>query len=349
MLKITKRRASCLLLFAGLVTIPLLVGCGSDAEESLSAGCRGGTPSGIAPMAEGADAYTMLLRVNTKAQVSEFDSDSLRERILDRDVFVINTQYKGMDTGEAQDIFAEIGKRFPCNRVVALNGLSQVSGKSGYMYALAGEPGVTAVMLDWEVGTWAARGTPWSEDQSVNVKRMGVELDSVANRIAEAPGAARTRVGLATQFRSGWDYAAFARRLAVINWNLNQDFLGYQLVQSQDRCRGTDDAAPLEELARRLLSQYGQLVNGKPGPNGWEKATRPQREIVTHLGFEISFSTEPKPGESLPVESDSSRDAAACTEDVLAAGGRGFIYWATPKAIEEMLSTEEGRRFRPAS
>jgi hypothetical protein len=135
----------------------------------------------------------------------------------------------------------------------------------------------------------------------------------------------------------------------VINWRLNEDFLGYQLVQSQDRCRGTDDAAPLEQLTRQLLAQYGQLVDGKPGPNGWEKTTKPQRKIIAHLGFEISFSTEPKPGESLPVDSDSSSDAAACTEDVLEEGGRAFIYWATPKAIEEMLSTEEGERFRPAS
>lgn len=324
-----------------------LAGCtGSDPGSTTACATL---PKGLAPMDGGADAYTMLLRVNTKAQVSEFDSGSLSDRILDRDVFVVNTQYKGMDTGEAQDIFAEVKQRFPCNRVIALNGLSQISGKAGYMFALAGEPGLTAVLLDWEVGTWAARGKPWSEDQSVNEKRMGVELESVANRIAEVPGAARTRVGLATQFRSRWDYAAFARRLAVINWKLNEDFLGYQLVQSQDRCRGTDDSAPLENLAKSLLDQYRQLVDGKPGPNGWERATKPQRDIVSHLGFEISFSTKPKPGESLPVESDSSSDAAACTEDVLDAGGRAFIYWATPKAIQEMLSTDEGKRFRPAA
>ncbi len=344
-----RTNAGCISLFVALAAVPLLIGCGSGDDQSLTAGCPDAIPTGIAPLSKGADAYTMLLRVNTKEQVSEFDSEPLKGRILDRDVFVINTQYQGTNTGEAQDIFTEIGKRFPCNRVIALNGLSQISGKAGYMFALAGEPGLDAVLLDWEVGTWASRGTPWSEEQAVNLKRMGVELQSVANRIAEVPGAATTRVGLATQFRSGWDYAAFARRLAVINWRLNEDFLGYQLVQSQDRCRGTDDAAPLEQLTKQLLAQYGQLVDGKPGPNGWEKTTKPQRKIIAHLGFEISFSTEPKPGESLPVDSDSSSDAAACTEDVLEEGGGAFIYWATPEAIEEMLSTEEGERFRPST
>jgi hypothetical protein len=291
----------------------------------------------------------MLLRVNTEEEVEQFASDPLRSRILDRDLFLINTQYQTMNIGKAEDIFSSLRSRFPCNRIVALNGLGKVSGRPGYMYALAGEPGLSAVALDWERDTWEeARDGAWSEDTSVNRSRIGLEAESVANQIRESPGTADTRVGLATQFRSGWDYAAFARQLAQVNWRLNQDFLGYQLVQSQDKCGGTGTSESLAEVVRRIRSQYKGLVNGEPGPKGWQKASSPQWDILTHLGFEISFSTNPSPGKDLPVDTDSSNNAAACTEDVLGAGGTAFIYWATPAGVEEMLETESGEKFRPS-
>lgn len=336
-----------LLLLSGVAT--LLIACGSEKGPATTANCSGEIPTGMAPSGTGSEAYTMLLRVNTEADVSELSSQTLMSRILDRDVLVINTQFRGMDTGEALGIFGKLRKEFPCNRIVALNGLLKVPGKPGYMYTLAGESDLAAVMLDWEEGTWAeAREGPWSEKTLINLRRMSIELESVANKIEEKPGAANTRVGIATQFRPGWDYAAFARRLAVINWKLNSDFRGYQIVQSQDRCAGAGGLASLKQLARELISQYRVLLGGGPGPNGWQKVSKLQEDIFAHLGFEISFSDDPKPGTNLPVDRDSASEAASCTEEVLDVGGAAFIYWATPKAVEAMLDTAAGRDFRPA-
>ena len=101
------------------------------------------------------------------------------------------------------------------------------------------------------------------------------------------------------------------------------------------------------EVTRRLLAQYRSLANGEPGPDGWQKSSQSQEEMLNHLGFEVSFSDDPKPGDPLPAGRDSSGDAATCTEDVLDAGGAAFIYWATPEDVKSMLDTDAGRNFRP--
>lgn len=342
------KKAVSLALALAAIALTATACSGSDGGAT-SASCSG-IPNGLTPSGTGRNAYTMILRVNTGKQAEQFAADPLRSRIRDRDLFLINTEYKTMNTGEAEDIFSSLRSKFPCNRIVSLNGLGKIPGKPGYMYTLAGESGLAAVVLDWERDTWEeARDGAWSEEESVNLERVSVETKSVANQIDEGgTGSASTRAGLATQFRSDWDYAKFGKKLAQINWRLNEEFRGYQVVQSQNRCRGTSDSASLADLARRLRSQYASLIDGEPGPNGWQKASEPQREILTHLGFEISFTTKPKPGETLPVDTDSSSDAADCTAAVLKVGGTAFIYWATPAAVEEMLASDLGRKFRPA-
>jgi hypothetical protein len=334
----------------GLCLMAVAVSACGGLEGRLTGESCSGIPNGLAPTGGGPGAYTMILRVNTEEQVDQFASDPLRSRILDRDIFVINTQFEKMDSGQAEGILSSLGSKFPCNRVAALNGLGKIPGKPGYMFALAGESDLAAIILDWERDTWGgARDGSWSEAPSVNLKRIGIEAEAVANQIGEGgSGPAKTRVGLATQYRSGWNYAEFAKALAQVNWRLNEDFLGYQLVQTQDKCGGGGGASSLAEVARSIRSQYEGIVDGEPGPKGWQKSSEPQREILDHLGFEISFSSKPKPGKGLPVDTDSSSEAAACTEEVLNAGGTAFIYWATPAAIGEMLETGPGKKFRPA-
>lgn len=333
------KKAASLALVLAAVALTAAACSGSD-DGVTSASCSG-IPSGLSPSGTGPDAYTMILRVNTGEQVDQFAASPLRSRIRDRDIFMINTEYKKMNSAQGVAIFEKLKSEFPCNRVMSLNGLLKTPGKPGYMYALAGEQGLDAILLDWEKGTWEeANRVPWSEVPKVTLKRMAKEVESVADRIAENPGAAETRVGLATQFRSGWDYAAFGRRLARINSELNDQFIGYQVVQSQDRCEGTADSASLVQLARGIRSQYRK---------GQISGNTSDLDSLTHLGFEISFSTKPKSGAAIAVDRDSPADGARCTAEVLKTGGAAFIYWATPAAVEAMLDTKAGKKFRPAS
>ena len=333
------KKATSLALVLAAVALTAAACSGSD-DGVTSASCSG-VPTGLAPGGTGPDAYTLMLRVNTGKQVEQFAAGSLRSRIRDRDIFMIDTEYEKIDSGQTVSIFNKLKSEFPCNRVMSLNGLLKTPGKPGYMYALAGEQGLDAVILDWEKETWEETGgAPWSEDSAVNENRMAREVESVADRIAENPGSADTRVGLATQFRPGWNYAAFGRRLARINSKLNDKFIGYQVVQSQDRCKGTPDSASLAQLARGIRSQYrkGQVSGGNS-----------DLDSLTHLGFEISFSTDSKSGAVEAAGRDSPGDGASCTAEVLKIGGAAFIYWATPTAIEAMLETAAGKKFRPAS
>ena len=331
-----------------LIAVGVAVGlAGCSVLDGGGSGC-GSLPKGLAPGGSGPDAYTMVVRVNTEADVEELASDPLRSKILDRDVLLVNTEFKNMNPAEAGRVLDRAREEFPCNRIASLNGLSPEKGKPGYVFALAGNPELDAVVVDWEESTWKEvdKGA-WSDSLSVNVERAREELRRISRKIEDAPGEPRTRVGLATEYREDWNYGVLGRELALLNTELNQDFLGYQLVQSQNRCAGTQKVASIAEVADALRSQYEGLASGAPDPGIPGATPALGRRILEHLGFEISFSASPKAGSGLAVTRDSPRDAARCSRDVLRTGSGAIIYWATPQAIEKMLDTPIGRELRP--
>src|SRR5882757_5284574 len=67
----------------------LLASCGGSAQEAL---CRPNLDPHLTPPGTGAAAYTMGIRVNRASDVDEIES-AVGDRILPRDVFVINTEY----------------------------------------------------------------------------------------------------------------------------------------------------------------------------------------------------------------------------------------------------------------
>lgn len=320
-----------------------LAGC-ADSDDGTSSACAT-LPRGLAPKGSGPDAYTMVLRVNTAADVKALSSEPLRSRITDRDILLINTQYRTMTPKKATPILDSLRDAFPCNRIAALNGLSPQKKKPGYIFSLAGNPDLDGVVVDWEKSTWeeTSKGA-WSESLGVNLDRADEELRRISKKIAAAPGKPQTRVGLATEYQDGWNYAALARELVLLNRELDKGFLGYQLVQSQNRCGGTQTTDSIAEVAEAIRSQYGELARGGPEP-GEPYGIGPQ--VINHLGFEVSFSAKPKSGAGLAVVRDSASEAARCSKEVLDTGSGALIYWATPAAIEKMLKTPVGKELRP--
>ncbi|MFM8889464.1 MAG: hypothetical protein ACKOGM_05740 [Solirubrobacterales bacterium] len=317
-------------------------GCAGD-DDGKSACAT--LPKGLAPTGSGPGAYTMVLRVNTAADVKALSSDPLRSRIVDRDLLLINTEYRTMTPKKAGPILDSLRAAFPCNRIAALNGLSPEKKEPGYIFSLAGNPDLDGVVIDWEESTWEETGKgAWSESLETNLDRSQQELRRISKKIAAAPGKPQTRVGLATEYRAGWDYAALGRELVLLNRDLDKGFLGYQLVQSQNRCGGTQTTDSIAEVAEAIRSQYGELARGGPEP-GTPYGIGP--EVINHLGFEISFSANPKAGSGLAVARDSASEAAKCSKEVVGTGSGALIYWATPAAIEKMLDTPVGRELRP--
>jgi len=303
---------------------------GGDAPGE-GASCGSIPEAGLTPSGTGASAFTMGIRVNQAGDVSEIESE-LGPHVLSRDVFVINTEYPGSDAAGWSSTVSRIRERFPCNRIATLNGLGTRPDRPGYMHALAGSEDVDAILLDWEPDTWADAGQgEWSAELESNLGRISERLRTLSKGLT----ATETRMGLVPDYLPPWDYGRTARVVAELNRELDPEHRGYQVVQTQPNCGSPSAAGPLiGPLAAELRNQY-----------------RPISELVSteHLGFEIAFDTTPNPNASEAVERIGPEQAARCSQQVLAAGGAGILYWASPDAMKAMLGTSAGERLRPSS
>jgi hypothetical protein len=71
------------------------------------------------------------------------------------------------------------------------------------------------------------------------------------------------------------------------------------------------------------------------------------RELLQHVGFEIALTTKPDPTAPKAEERIGPEHAAACTKQILKAGGTGVLYWASPESLKAMFSSPAGRDLRP--
>lgn len=319
----------------------LVASCGGSAQEAL---CRPNLDPHLTPPGTGAAAYTMGIRVNRASDVDQIES-AIGDRILPRDVFVINTEYPSSKPSDWEAALEEVGKKFRCNRIVTLTGLSPDSQKPGYEYALVGHPELDAVMIDWEPDTWAnLHQGSWTSRQATSLQRIDTQLRALARRLATTD---HTRMALVPDYMPAWDYGRNARVIAGANFVLDPIHRGYQIVQTQPNCGTPSAPGPLiGGLTSQLRSQYRGLF-GVPLVGGKGKNAVFNRDLLNHLGFEIAFDETPNPKASEAVERIGPVQAAQCTQQIERAGGNGVLYWASPASIEKMLDTPIGEVLRP--
>ena len=302
---------------AALVVAGLVVAGGEDESSS---GCAPDLLS-LTPGGSEAESFTMGIRVNQTRDVDEI-SRSLGSRIENRDIFVINTTFEGSKPEDWKKVASEVGEKYPCNRLVALNGLGGAKSRAGYAFALAEEQGIDAVLVDWEQDTYDAAPGPsaWNPEESANLKRVGDHLGEVVKQLPET-----ARVGLVPEYLPSWDYGDLGAVIAEQNKANGGEGAGYNLVQTQTNCDDPEAPGPgVEELVTKIVKDY------------------PNDAPTSQFGFEIAFSTTPVPGSNEPVERVSAREAAICSQQIIDAGGAGILYWATPGALEAMLKTPTG-------
>ena len=320
----------------------LLASCGGSSQEAL---CRPDLDPHFVPAGHGPSAFTMGIRVNNASDVDAIDQ-AIGDRILPRDVFVINTEFPHSKPDDWKAALEEVDKKFHCNRIVTLTGLGPDPTKPGYEYALVGEPELDAVLVDWEPDTWAlAKLGPWTTDQARNEARIADRLAELSHHLANS----RVRMGLVPDYVPAWDYGPFARVVAEQNFVLDPLHRGYQIVQSQPNCGTPSAAGPLiPGLTGQMIRQY-HGVFGLPLRVNAPKNEPPDitRELLQHLGFEIAFDQTPNPHASEAVERIGPEQAAACTQQILKAGGAGILYWADGASIKAMLDSPAGRDLRP--
>jgi hypothetical protein len=328
-----------------LVAVALVLGaCGGGSSEQ--ANCKPTLYPHLTP-GTGPAAYTMGIRVNKDTEVDELER-ILGNRILDRDVFVINAEYPGSKPNDWESAIERLGDRFPCNRVATLTGLGRNPNKPSYQYALVGHPELDAILVDWEPDSWedAGRGR-WNPALRANLTRIATQLHELSERLKST----KTRMGLVPDYVPPWDYGRTARVVAEANYLLDPIHRGYQIIQTQPNCGNPSAPGPLiGPLTEQLIRQY-RGVFGLPLRVGAPKDVPPDmdRDLLQHVGFEIAFDQHPSPHAPDPVERTGPSKAAVCSDQTLKAGGAGILYWADPDSIRAMLDTPLGRSIRPES
>jgi hypothetical protein len=319
----------------------LLAACGGSSETAL---CRPNLAPHLTPPGGGPNAYTMGIRINHASDVDEIES-AIGDRILPRDVFVINTEFPNSKPDDWEGSLERVAEKFRCNRIVTLTGLSPDSQKPGYEYALVDRPELDAVLVDWEPDTWeTARQGHWTTDQGANENRIASELGALSHRLADS----RVRMGLVPDYVPSWDYGPYARVVAEKNYSLDPIHLGYQIVQTQPNCGNPNAAGPLiPGVTHQLISQYRSIVGQSlrvHGPKG--EPPDVTSDLLNHLGFEVAFDESPNPNASEPVERIGPEQAATCTQEILREGGAGVLYWADADSIKAMLDSRAGLTLR---
>jgi hypothetical protein len=322
----------------------LLASCGGG--SSSAALCRPNIAPHLTPPGGGRNAFTMGIRVNRAADVDEIES-AIGDRILPRDIFVINTEFPHSKPSDWEASLERVSEKFRCNRIVTLTGLSPDPTRPGYEYALVDRPELDAVLVDWEPDTWeTARQGHWTTDQAANENRIASELGALSHRLADSS----VRMGLVPDYVPRWDYGPFGRVVAEQNYSLDPIHRGYQIVQTQPNCGDPNAAGPLiPGVTHQLISQYRGIVGLSlrvHGPKG--EPPDVTSDLLNHLGFEVAFDESPNPKASEPVERIGPEQAAGCTQQILREGGAGVLYWASPDSIKAMLESRAGLTLRPA-
>lgn len=336
------RAAAMVAALAALALV--LAACGGSSSQQAS--CEPDLYPHLTP-GTGPAAFTMGIRVNKDTEVDELARD-LGNRIRDRDVFVINAEYPGSKPQDWERALQRLTEKFPCNRVATLTGLGRRPDAPSYEYALVGHPELDAVLVDWEPDSWADTGRgPWTSQLDRNLGRIAEQLRELSARLKSTG----TRMGLVPDYTPRWDYGRTARVVAEVNYFLDPIYRGYQIIQTQPNCGTPSAAGPLMgPLTQQLIKQY-RGVFGLPLRVGAPKDEPPDMDsdLLRHVGFEVAFDVNPNPHASEAVERLGPQQAAACTAQILDAGGAGVLYWASPDSIKAMLDTPVGIRVRPES
>ena len=185
-------------------------------------------------------------------------------RIRPQDIFVLNTRFTGsgqfpaMTPAVAASLAANLRATFPCNRIIALNGMSFDPTVPGYAFSGIDDPNVFALLTDYEQVDWNC-GTGHRSRPAALARQVpeGASRGSGAGTSASCPPWRRTRsgagkrTGLAPQDNGTWNFGQIAQ-------NLNKQ--NARLGDPQDRADERSDAGRLRRRRRRRLRRARQAA-----------------------------------------------------------------------------------------
>jgi len=367
------RRATAL---AAAALLALLLLAGKEADPASAAKASVACPAqpyGLAPTGSGPTRFTMMIRINTQGNVNTWTqwneaNGGLADRVRPQDIFVLNTRFAGsgafppMTDPVASTLAADLRATFPCNRIIALDGMSFDPTQAGYAFAGVADPNVFAVLTDFEQDDWnAGRLTdptrpPWNPNFKKAFPRIKMWDWGVAATAAANPIGTGKRTGLAPQDVAGWNYGQIAQDLNKKNSRLGSRKLGPLSIQSQDSCADGGGAA-FGARAKNLRLQYTfKFITKKVKVKGKKKKRKKTirlplkkrgRPQMSNLAMEISFTDSPDAHSSQAITSTSAALAASCVQPALKQGVGAFFFFAAEDGMRELFLQPQIGALRP--
>jgi hypothetical protein len=373
----SRRTRSAIALIAAVALLAALLIAGrSAAPDPASAAKASDTcpapPSGLAPTGSGPTRFTMMIRINTQGNVDTYTKPEggMGGRIRPQDIFVLNTRFAGsgsfpaMTSSVAATLAANLRATFPCNRIIALNGLSFDPTQAGYAFTGIADPNVYALISDYERDDWnEGRSTdpsrpPWTENFAKAFPLLRGWNFGFASTVAANPAGAGKKTGLVPQDVASWNYGQIAQNIDKQNARLGARHLGPQAVQTQDAC-ADGAAAGFGARAKTLRLQYNfKFITKKVRVKGKTKKVKKTIRLPLHkkakpnmsnLGMEISFTDSPEASASQAILSTSAAQAAACVGPALKQGGGAFFFFASDDSMRLLFQQPQINALRPAT
>ena len=360
----------------GAVAAVLALLCGLLASGEAAAAPNGGIkadsncgalPAGLSPKGSAPNRFTMLIRINQQVNVDtwvNFNSAAggLGGHVRPQDIFVINTRHEDSDPALAAQLATNLRDAFPCNRIIALNGLGLNSAVAGYAYTLLDHPSVYALMSDFEPDDWTqGRSTdpgrpPWNYKFKVAFKRIKSWDGRLAGTLTKTSSGAGKRSGLVPIDNSGWNYGQIAQDLDKKNRRLGGRHLGPLSIQTQDNCANGGASGFLARTSS-LLDQYRyKFIRKTVKRKGKKRKVTIRRKLkkkarpdANNLSLQISFSNTPDPNSSMAITKTSAKTAANCARAALKRGAGAFFFFASPDSMRLLFKQPEIGSLRPSA
>ena len=353
-----------------LAALILTLGSAAGTTPAVAQGGCPATPLGLSPDGSGPTRFTMLIRINQVENVNTYVNKNeatggLGGRIRPQDIFVINTRFDKSTPATWPQMADMLRAAFPCNRIIALNGMSLNPLVPGYAFALIDHPAVYSLMTDFEQMDWNGTRSsdpgrpPWDARWKVAFPRIKAWDGRLAGTLASNPIGASKRSGLVPwDAGPSWNFGQIAQDLDKKNRRLGGTHLGPLSVQIQDSC-ADGGASGFTSRAKALFDQYRYKivrqvrVIKKKGKKFKKKVKvrrklKPQaRPLRSNLSLQISFSDTPNPSAGMAITKTAPSTAAACAQAGLKAGGGAFFFFASDDSMRLLFQQPFIASLRP--
>jgi hypothetical protein len=349
----------------------LLLGVGSATPPAAQAQTSCSQPSGLSPTS-GPGRFTMLIRINTQGNVDTYTKPEggMAGRVRPQDIFVLNTRFTGsgqfpaLTSDVASSLAAGLRATFPCNRIIALNGMSFDPAQAGYAFTGIGDPNVYALLTDYEQADWnAGRATdpgrpPWNGNFAKAFPLLRGWNFGFKSTVAINPVGTGKRTGLAPQDSSTWNFGQIAQNLNKQNARLGDPKIGPMSVQTQDACA---DAGPsgFGARAKTMRLHYTfKFITKKVHVKGKKRKVRRTfrlpikkkgKPVLDNTAMQISFTDTPDPSSGMAILRTSPAQAAACVAPAMKQGVGAFFFFGSDDAMRQLFQQPQINALRPPS